>query len=69
MNSLAAPYKADGTTGDVVLFIHGWTGTPAHLRKLAEGEGIMATRSSYYADRPGNYPRGYGADGALLLDC
>ena len=27
MNPLAASHKVDGTTRDVVLLIHGWTGT------------------------------------------
>ena len=36
MDPLAAPYEAAGTSGDVVLLIHGWTGSPAHLRKVAE---------------------------------
>jgi len=36
MDPLAGPYEAEGTSGDVVLLIHGWTGSPAHLRTVAE---------------------------------
>ena len=35
LSPLAAPYEAEGSTGDVVLLIHGWTGSPAHLRPVA----------------------------------
>ncbi len=30
----AAPYFMDGKNGEAVLLVHGWTGTPAHLREL-----------------------------------
>ena len=30
-----APFRFDGDTTDELLFIHGWTGSPAHLRPIA----------------------------------
>ncbi len=32
---LVAPFHIDGERSDAVLLIHGWTGSPAHLRPLA----------------------------------
>lgn len=32
---LAAPWQASGATGHTVVLLHGFTGTPAHLRPLA----------------------------------
>lgn len=34
LHPLAAPFRLDGGTGDGVLLLHGWTGSPAHLRHL-----------------------------------
>jgi len=35
LHPLAAPFHFDGERRDAVLLIHGWTGSPAHLRPLA----------------------------------
>ncbi len=34
LHPLAAPFVLDGTRNDAVLLLHGWTGSPAHLRVL-----------------------------------
>jgi len=34
MHPLVAPFRFDGTRSDTVLLLHGWTGSPAHLRDL-----------------------------------
>ena len=31
---LAAPFRLDGERSDTVMLLHGWTGSPAHLREL-----------------------------------
>jgi len=36
MHPLAAPFRLDGEHTDTVLLLHGWTGSPAHLRPLGE---------------------------------
>ena len=35
MHPLAAPFHLPGSGGDAILMLHGWTGSPAHLRPLA----------------------------------
>ncbi len=35
MHPLAAPFHIPGSHEDAVLMLHGWTGSPAHLRPLA----------------------------------
>ena len=35
LHPLAAPFRFEGTRGDTVVLVHGWTGSPAHLRPLA----------------------------------
>lgn len=35
LHPLAAPFHFDGERLDAVLLIHGWTGSPAHMRPLA----------------------------------
>lgn len=32
---LVAPFRLDGTNGEAVVMVHGFTGTPAHLRLIA----------------------------------
>ncbi len=34
LHPLAAPFRMEGDRGDTVLLLHGWTGSPAHLREL-----------------------------------
>lgn len=34
LHPLAAPFRIDGDRPDTVLLVHGWTGSPAHLRDL-----------------------------------
>jgi carboxylesterase len=34
LHPLAAPFRFDGERDDAVVLIHGWTGSPAHLRPL-----------------------------------
>lgn len=34
IHPLAAPFRMEGKRGDTVLLLHGWTGSPAHLREL-----------------------------------
>jgi carboxylesterase len=35
LHPLAAPFRLEGTSGEAVVLIHGFTGTPAHFRLLA----------------------------------
>ena len=35
LHPLAAPFQLTGARDDAVLMLHGWTGSPAHLRPLA----------------------------------
>ncbi len=34
LHPLAAPFRLDGDGPDAVVLLHGWTGSPAHLREL-----------------------------------
>ena len=34
LHPLAAPFRLDGDRPDAVVLLHGWTGSPAHLREL-----------------------------------
>lgn len=36
MDPLCAPFRLQGTNGEVVVLIHGFTGNPAHFRPMAE---------------------------------
>lgn len=36
LHPLAAPFRFEGDRPDVVLLLHGWTGSPAHLRDLGQ---------------------------------
>jgi carboxylesterase len=47
IHPLAAPFRFDGTRGEALVLVHGFTGNPAHLRVLgsrlaAEGYTVMA---------------------------
>lgn len=36
LHPLAAPFRLEGDRAESVLLLHGWTGSPAHMRDLAE---------------------------------
>lgn len=36
LHPLAAPFRFDGERADSVLLLHGWTGSPAHMRYLGQ---------------------------------
>ena len=36
MSPLAAPFKTDGTNGEAVVLIHGFTGAPSHFQPMAK---------------------------------
>ena len=47
LHDLAAPFRHEGSRDDVVVLLHGWTGSPAHLRLLGaaltdDGYGVVA---------------------------
>lgn len=55
----AAPYAADGSRPDAVVLVHGFTGSPAHLRPLAEelharGYSVRAPLLAGHGTEPGH---------------
>ena len=49
MDSLAAAFRFDGSNGEAVVLIHGFTGVPAHFRPMAHvlddaGYGVAVPR-------------------------